>query len=433
MEKSKIKKLIIILISIFVIIYVAFVFISSAFNFNGVDTEIALEMTASDSIHKDAIILRKEKLVKNSDDGVISYIANDGDQIAKDGVIAKKYTSEEDAINSQRVENINKETERLKKINVAVKNGDLGIDTLDSQITSVIADFNTNIANRNFAAVSENSDNLAYLITERLMVTGKTVNIHDRIEELNAEKDTLKSNSGSSISSVTAPEAGCFISSADGYEKLFDFEKPSELTIDKFNKLNKAKPKKISSDVAGKVITSVNWYIACSVSPSEAQKITTNGVTEVTVKMPFATTMTIPGSIVALNQSSDNDDSVIVVKCDYMDSKLAKIRKENVEICFNTFEGIRVSKSALHDSKITVTDEDDNGNKKTKSKTVQGVYVMYGNELQFKEVKILYSGSDFVICDPTPDAGDLFSGSTISLYDQIVIRGSDLKDGKVIN
>ena len=59
--------------------------------------------------------------------------------------------------------------------------------------------------------------------------------------------------------------------------------------------------------------------------------------------------------------------------------------------------------------------------------------MLYGNELQFKEVSILYSGSDFVICDPSPDSGVLFNGKTISLYDNVVVEGSDLKDGKIIN
>ena len=46
---------------------------------------------------------------------------------------------------------------------------------------------------------------------------------------------------------------------------------------------------------------------------------------------------------------------------------------------------------------------------------------------------LIYSGSDFVICDPSSDNTNLYNGETISLYDNIVVKGNDLKDGKIIN
>ena len=65
-------------------------------------------------------------------------------------------------------------------------------------------------------------------------------------------------------------------------------------------------------------------------------------------------------------------------------------------------------------------------------KEVQGVYVLYGSEVQFKEISIVYAGNDYVLCDSSPTDGTLFSGETISLYDQIITEGDDLYDGKVI-
>ena len=54
------------------------------------------------------------------------------------------------------------------------------------------------------------------------------------------------------------------------------------------------------------------------------------------------------------------------------------------------------------------------------------------SEVQFKEISIVYAGNDFVLCDSSPTDGTLFSGETISLYDQIITEGDDLYDGKVI-
>ena len=66
-------------------------------------------------------------------------------------------------------------------------------------------------------------------------------------------------------------------------------------------------------------------------------------------------------------------------------------------------------------------------------KKVQGVYVLYGSEVQFKQVAILYSTKDYVICDTSPEDKVLFNGETISLYDKVIVKGDDLYDGKVIS
>ena len=115
-----------------------------------------------------------------------------------------------------------------------------------------------------------------------------------------------------------------------------------------------------------------------------------------------------------------------------MSKELSEARNEPIEIGMGTYTGLRVSKKAIHDDYTEKITYDDNNNKKTETKKVQGVYVLYGSEVQFKEISIVYSGKDYVLCDPTPEDGVLFSDDTISLYDQVILEGDDLYDGKVI-
>jgi hypothetical protein len=68
-----------------------------------------------------------------------------------------------------------------------------------------------------------------------------------------------------------------------------------------------------------------------------------------------------------------------------------------------------------------------------KTERVQGVYVVYGAELVFKQVSIAYAGDDFVIINEQPDKGVLLNGTTVSMYDKVVIEGGgDLFDGKIV-
>ena len=115
-----------------------------------------------------------------------------------------------------------------------------------------------------------------------------------------------------------------------------------------------------------------------------------------------------------------------------MDEGLIEARQEPVEIGLGTYTGLRISKRAIHDDYVTKTTYDENDNKHTEKKKVQGVYVLYGSEVQFKQISILYAEDDYVICDTTPDEDELFNGETVSLYDKVILKGDDLYDGKVI-
>ena len=140
----------------------------------------------------------------------------------------------------------------------------------------------------------------------------------------------------------------------------------------------------------------------------------------------------MPASIYRIHQETPDSDALVILECDYMDEGLIEARQEPVEIGLGTYTGLRISKRAIHDDYVTKTTYDENDNKHTEKKKVQGVYVLYGSEVQFKQISILYAEDDYVICDTTPDEDELFNGETVSLYDKVILKGDDLYDGKVI-
>lgn len=58
--------------------------------------------------------------------------------------------------------------------------------------------------------------------------------------------------------------------------------------------------------------------------------------------------------------------------------------------------------------------------------------MLHGSEVRFKQISILYADDDYVICDRA-DSKDLVDGTTVELYDQVILEGDDLYDGKVVN
>ena len=78
---------------------------------------------------------------------------------------------------------------------------------------------------------------------------------------------------------------------------------------------------------------------------------------------------------------------------------------------------------------MTATDSD--GNEYKKMQKVQGVYIKYAKEIMFKEISIIYSASNFVICSANPENIQTKYGA-VRLYDDVVTQGADLYDGKII-
>ena len=163
----------------------------------------------------------------------------------------------------------------------------------------------------------------------------------------------------------------------------------------------------------------------------EAANISRNSGS-ISVRMPYALSQDIPAKLHSVNQSADSDHTIVVLQCNYMNSDISHVRKEPIEIVVNTYEGLKISKKALHDDEVSRTVTDDNGTERTETATVQGVYVEYGNELVFRQVDITFSGDDYIICNENPAEGVLFNGSTVTLYDKVVTEGGDLFNGKLI-
>ena len=73
-------------------------------------------------------------------------------------------------------------------------------------------------------------------------------------------------------------------------------------------------------------------------------------------------------------------ETVVVFSCDEMNENLSDFRIEEVEIITDEYSGFRISNSAIR----TVDGE-------------QGVYIVRGNLMGFRKIKIVYTNSDYTL------------------------------------
>ena len=430
MDKLLFKRIIIGLLSILILSYIGYLLISSNIT-KAVDVEEAVSNTVSDVIHTEGYIIRDENYITNDSDGVLSYDVTDGDKISVGQTIADIYKNETDAVYRQQIKDINNQISSLRMLSESYYKDSVSLETVNSQIENNIFSILNNVNQGKYSDAKSINHDLLLSICERQMITGNVKDFSEKRTQLKQKKTDLEAQCSESYGTVTSDKAGYFISHPDGYESTFDYNKVNKITLDD---LKNAKSKKLSDNVVGKVVVDPDWYIACKVSADdtvELAKLQNSGAT-IYVQMPSVTTEKIPVTIHSINQKSKKDDGVLVLCCDYMNNYISSSRHEKVEITTVSYSGLKVAKRAVHEDTVKRTKKDKKGNKITETKRVQGVYILHGSEIRFKEIRITYSGSDYVLCDPEPEDDTLFSGETIELYDQVVVRGDNLYDGKII-
>ena len=99
----------------------------------------------------------------------------------------------------------------------------------------------------------------------------------------------------------------------------------------------------------------------------------------------------------------------MVLQCSEMNAELAAVRTTDIEIRYDSYEGIKAPTSAVH-----VVDDK------------KGVYVLISSQVKFREADIIYSTDDFVLLSYDAD-----NQNGIRIYDKIITQGKDLEDGKV--
>ena len=111
-----------------------------------------------------------------------------------------------------------------------------------------------------------------------------------------------------------------------------------------------------------------------------------------------------------INLSQSEDSAVIILRCNEMNSELATLRTALVTLIKAEHSGIKIPAKALR-----VID----------GKT--GVFVVSGLEAKFVETEIIYSNDDYALSKLNTAESD-----KLRLYDEIIVKGKNLYDGKII-
>lgn len=89
-------------------------------------------------------------------------------------------------------------------------------ETVNRQINSEIDDYIALVHQGQISGISENKNELLYLLSQKDVIMGETESYESRITQLQSEVDSLTSRLSGSLVQYTSPEIGYFARMTDG-------------------------------------------------------------------------------------------------------------------------------------------------------------------------------------------------------------------------
>ena len=395
-------------LKVFIILLIAVFAVHQAVSsiYKPVKTETAIYSNVADGLNITGIIIRNETIVTSSDSGVMHFVIGDGNRVAKDGVIANIYDSESASITLERMDSVNG---KIADIEEMLAYNDLeaaDLDMINSKVKQNLNNLVVSGSGGNYDDFSEKADELLSSYNRRQAAMGETADFSAQLSELKAEKDRLSAALPTAKGVLKADKSGYFVSKADGYEKVLTCDNLDSITPEY---LNGIKAEMVESNVIGKIVSDYQWYIAAEVTINESLNYKEGD--SLTIYTSVKSFPKLRVTVSRINMSESESSAVVIFACNDMNSELASMRTGPMTVVKKEYSGLKVPKSALRvvDSK-------------------RGVYVLTGMQVKFVEVNVLFTDGEYMICEKQTS-----DDTVLRLYDEVIVKGKNLYDGKIIS
>ncbi len=395
-----------VVLSIIVISYI--VYNAFAYSYSPIDTQrLTEETTIEETIDFKGFALRDEKIIDTSASGTVIPLAHDGKRVANGDDIAVVCQNDDQAAAYTKLESLKHELERYKNINDPDGTQELSADKLNTKISDAYDDIMDAVTTGAYDELPDALTAYADKCATKQILTDGSIDLSAKLTSLENEIAALTAQN-INYSSVKAPKSGYYINTIDGYESALSYKDVLSLTSQQIESALNAEPAAASGNSLGKIVESYKWYI---VGETESQNSSyfKNGA-KITVNFPKEGVNHV--TMLVEKADTQGDKMTVVLSCSLMDETFANMRTEDMQIVTKSHMGYRVPSNVIR------FDEDNN----------TGIYVLRGKIITFIPVEIIYTEDDFAIISSSSS-----NGKSVRLYDEVIIKGKDLEDGKVIN
>ena len=368
-------------------------------------TGTAVYYDSYDGINTVGTVVRSETVLSSDTHGVKYFVVGDGEKVSKGGVIANIFNSQAEAQLHSDLSALSKQISSITEVQSYNNTTAVDLELLNTKIDSALFSLIASYKDGNFTESTPLAAEVLKLMSRKKIAVGEEQDYSGLLAELSASYATLSASAPKALGSIYSDASGYFVSMADGYETVLTADSVMTMTPEQLEGISPVTP---AENTVGKIVSDYTWYIACVVPLSDSAAFKVGDTVKLKTTLKSATELT--ANVSAINLGSD-DEVVMVLSCSNMNGDLATLRTIPITVVTGEYEGLRVKNSA-----IRVVD----------GKT--GVYVISGMQAKFVEVKIIHTASGYTLCEITNDN----SGNSLRLYDEVIEKGRNLYDGKII-
>ena len=400
-----------------VLVVAAFVYLFHdvlTMNKNSYDTETADEVTEQEKISLKAFLVRDEEYINQKTTGTVVPLIKDGMRVASGDAVARVCNSSEDAAAVSKLVETKESLARYQEISEQTELNALDMEKLNKAIDASYTELLKTANNGDFSDLTKNTEELENKLASKQILKDGTINLTDKFNKLNAEIQSLEAKN-INTSDVIAPLSGYYISNLDGYEGAMDYDKIDSLTVSDAEKLFERKSDDVSGQM-GKIVGSYKWYLV-TVMDGKYSLVLNEG-DKMKINMPYYGFKNVE---VVGDKISKTDGGKVAVpfSCNMMNETYANMRIEDIELVFREFTGYKVNSSSIHREK----DE--------KNEDIDVVYILRGDIMNARKIEIIYDAGDYVVVSEDTEAKNGFR--PIKRYDEVIVKGRNLSDGKSIS
>ena len=364
-------------------------------------TETAIKYTLAESITLDGVVAFDSVDVAGSGD--LGYLVQDGERVTNGTVVAEVYTDDSQGLQRERLDRL------ITLLTKSQNSTGSDLSVLTNQTKQALYNLLDKINTAQYSGITDAEDTFL-LAQNRLQVsTGQTAGFADTIAALQVEYDSIKAQLDA-LQTITATTNGYFSSTAASPAIAADRQALDDADPATLQKMLADGFPAAATDRAGQITTGFSWkfYAVCDLDTAARF----DNISSVKISVPGKQNTPLSATVEEVTLDKDNGLAKIVLQCQTINAEVLSFGQETAQIDLKTYEGIRIDKEALH-----IVDGQ------------RGVYVKYGNLQRFLKITTLYENDSYILI---PENGKIGTDNEVRLYDEIIVQGTNLQDGKLL-
>lgn len=390
--------------------------------------ETALLATVEDTVDAQGVLLFRESYVAG--DGTLGYLVDDGERVSAGTAVAEVYSDASQAGLRQQLTQINDQIELLQK---SQNTTSAQLETLRKDRSAALYNLMDSLDRSNYEDTADQKESYLLAQNKLWIVTGEVANFSDQIASLVQQASNVQAQLGNPTQ-ITAPQTGYFIRSSSSGRLNAGMEDILALNAVDLKAYLDSSPEIALDGCAGKIVSGFTWYYAGICTAKQGEKLLGSDgkplKASVQIRFPGQVETPLKAKVTEVTLDEESGLARFVLSCETINGDVLRLNKADAQIIIGESTGLRIRASAVHYLKDDGSEAEGQG-----ENYIPGVYVKYGNLARFCKIDPVdadhpqVTDGDYLIVLPSGTAGSV---SQVRLYDEIIVSGQNLYDGKLL-